>query len=145
MQLTITIEGKLLGRAKPLFANWCIPLPIELSSDSNHLTLQELLTKIILKDIEAFCTRQEQRRLTHVLTKSQIQQGVELGKVEMGGSDLQYEVDSQAAVDKALQAFEDGLYFVFVDEEQQLDLDGVERQRDPINTDKCWVSFLKRQ
>ena len=73
--------------------------------------------------MEAFRTRREQRRLTRVLTKADISLGVERGKVDMGGRDLEQEVEPQAAVDNALQAFEDGLYFVFIDDEQQQALD----------------------
>lgn len=121
---TIFVEGKLLGRTKPLFTDWCIPLPPELSFDGNRLTLRELLTRIVLEELEAFCTRQEQQRLTRVLTKSEIQQGVDLGKVDMGGRDLQQQVDPQAPVENALQGFKDGFYFVFINDEQQQDLDG---------------------
>ena len=42
----------------------------------------------------------------------------------MGGRDLQQQVDPQAAVENALQGFEDGFYFVFINDEQQQDLDG---------------------
>lgn len=120
---TIFVEGKLLGRTKPLFTDWRIPLPPELSCDGNRLTLRELLKRIVLEEVEAFRTRQEQQRLTRVLTKAEIQQGVDLGKVDMGGRNLQQQVDPQVAVDNALQSFEDGFYFVFIDDEQQQDLD----------------------
>jgi len=123
MQSTITVSGKLLGRTKPLFTDWRIPLPPDISSNGKRPTLRELLTRIVLEEVEAFRTRQEQRRLNRILTKAEIAQAVERGKVDMGGRDLQQEIEPQAAVDNALQAFEDGLYFVFIDDEQQQELD----------------------
>lgn len=122
MQSTITIEGKFLGRSKPLFADWLITLPPD-SNNGKRLTLRDLLTRIVLEEVEAFRTRQEQRHLTRVLTKAEIKQGVERGKVDMGGRDKEQEIEPQAAVVNALQAFEDGFYFVFIDDEQQQELD----------------------
>lgn len=67
--------------------------------------------------------RQEQRRLTRILTTGEIEQGVQRGKIDMGGHDWNQQVEPQAAVDNALQAFADGFYFVFIDDEQQQELD----------------------
>jgi hypothetical protein len=50
---------------------------------------------------------------------------VEQGKVDSGGSELDQKVEAQPAVEVALQAFEDGLYFVFVDDNQIEDLDAM--------------------
>lgn len=122
MEATITISGKLLGRTKSLFPDWCIPLPPEFAR-GKHLTLRELLTRIVLAEVKSFRTRSEQRRLTRVLTKTEIASALKKGKVDMGGRDLEQEVEPQAAVDSALQAFEDGFYFVFIDDEQQEDLE----------------------
>lgn len=47
------------------------------------------------------------------------------GKVDAGGSDLDQVVESEQAVETALQAFIDGLYFVFLDEQQQENLDEI--------------------
>jgi hypothetical protein len=52
------------------------------------------------------------------------------GKVDAGGREgASAEVDERAAVETALLAFEDGLYFVFVDDAQQESLDGEVRLR----------------
>ncbi len=119
MQTTITVTGKILGQKKPLFTDWAISLPPDLFGSGDRLTLRDLITRIVLEEVEAFRERQEERRLTRVLSKAEIEQGVERGKVDMGGHDLAQEVDPQAAVDTALQAFEDGLYLVVIDEQQQ--------------------------
>lgn len=122
-QSTITISGKLLGKSKPLFTDWNIPLPPEILGGRQHLTLRDLITRIVLEEVEAFRTRQEQQHLIRILSKAQIQQGVAKGKIEMGGKDFEGEVNAQASVDNALQAFEDGFYYIFIDDEQQERLD----------------------
>jgi hypothetical protein len=48
---------------------------------------------------------------------------VERGKVDAGERDLGQKVNTANAIAIALQAFEDGLYFVFIDELQQTNLD----------------------
>lgn len=119
MSSTINVSGKVFGKTKPLFSDWSIPLPENL----NPITLRALLTQIVKAEVEAFCTRKEQRRLTRFLTPLEIELGKEKGKIEMGGIDISSPVDSQEAVDNALQGFLDGLYFVFIDEKQQESLD----------------------
>jgi hypothetical protein len=123
MQSTIAISGKLLGKSKPLFTDWYVPLPPEIFGGGQHLTLRDLLVQIVSEEIDAFRTRQEQKRLISVLSKTQIEQGKRQGKIDMGGKDYQQDVDPQAAIDNVLQAFEDGLYYVFIDDEQQEALD----------------------
>ncbi len=120
---TITVAGKVLGRSKPLFTDWRVPLPPSISDGGEVLTLRILLTQIVLSEVEAFQTRQEQKRLINVLTKAEVEQKVLLGKVDMGGEDLNPDVDPQIAVANALQSFEDGLYFIFIDDIQQHKLD----------------------
>jgi hypothetical protein len=118
MQPTIRISGKLLGRNQSLFPDWHLSLDSQLFNSSKGLTLGELLTEIIQSEVEAFRTRQEQRKLISLLSPEAIQQGVLRGKIEMGGQELSQEVNIKAAIERALQAFEDGLYYVFLDDEQ---------------------------
>ncbi|HZT42854.1 MAG TPA: hypothetical protein VFA07_11870 [Chthonomonadaceae bacterium] len=120
---TITIEGKVFGQKRPLFTDWAIPLQPEESTGGERLTLRAFIARVVREEVKAFQERQEQRRLVQALTQADITRGLMKGKIDMGGRDLQQEVDPQAAVDAALLAFEDGIYYVFVDEEQQTDLD----------------------
>ncbi|NLS80168.1 MAG: hypothetical protein GXY76_23265 [Chloroflexi bacterium] len=61
--------------------------------------------------------------MARVLTSGEIAQGLAAGKVDTGGHEARQTVDPQAAVATALQAFEDRLYLVFVDGQQQMSLD----------------------
>jgi hypothetical protein len=119
MAPTLTLSGKMLGKTQPLFTDWHLPLP----ALATALTLRDLLTQIVRAEVDGFETRQRQRRLLQILSPAQISAGVEQGKVDLGGSDLAQEVDVEQAIATALQAFEDGLYFVFLDEQQQENLD----------------------
>lgn len=118
----LVISGRGLGRKqKPLFEDFSIPLPPE-STDGGGLTLRELITRIVVSEVEAFRDRQQLRRLGRVLSAGQIQEGIERGKVGVGDS-LNQSVDTDLAVGTAIQGFEDGLYLVVIDETEQRDLD----------------------
>ena len=118
----LTVTGKALGRRKPLFADWSIPLPPDLRGEGT--TLRDIITHLVRTELCAFKERREQRRVFRALTAREVEAGVEKGKVEMGGSELPAQVvDDDEAVATALQAFEDGLYLVVIDEQEQKDLD----------------------
>jgi hypothetical protein len=111
----LTIDARLWGQKKPLFAGWALELPREAGT---HLSLRELITCVVQAEVRAFQERQAERRLARVLSPGQIEQALTRGKVDLGQSELNQAVDLASAVSAALQAFEDGLYFVFVAGEQ---------------------------
>ena len=121
----ITVKGKVVGQARPVFPDWSLPLPPEMGS-AGQLTLRALITRIVLEEVEVFKLRQQERRLTRVLSPADIGRGAVSGKVSMGGLDGrsgEQEVDADAAVAAALQAFEDRFYYVFIDDVQGEALD----------------------
>ena len=119
----LTIDAIVLGRKKPLFSDWSVALPPDAGDGGEPWTLRRLITQIVLTEVAAFRERQEERKVIKALTAAQIDQGVAKGKVDMGGRDLKQNVDPDAAVAAALQAFEDGIYLVVLDGEEQRDLD----------------------
>lgn len=118
----LSITGKALGRKKPLFADFSIPFPPELG-DGGSLTLRDLIGRVVRHEVLAFRQRQEDRKVVHALTARQIEEGAARGKIDSGGRDLKQEVDVDDAIATALEAFEDGLYLVVVDEAEQRSLD----------------------
>lgn len=120
--LTLTVGAKVVGQRKALFNDWQVPLPPDLDG-SRRATLRDLITLVVQNEVEAFRTRQEERRLAKVLTAAEIEQGAAKGKIELGERDLQQEVDEEVAIATALQAFEDGFYYVFLDDVQQENLE----------------------
>jgi hypothetical protein len=121
MSTTLTISGKVMGKTRPTFTDWELTLPQAI--DPAELSLRSLLTHLVFAEVSAFETRQSQRRLLRILSPEQIQLGLEQGKVDSGGSELDQKVEADAAIEVALQAFEDGLYFVFIDDDQIETLD----------------------
>ncbi|HTE21092.1 MAG TPA: hypothetical protein VK689_22225, partial [Armatimonadota bacterium] len=118
-----TVETRSVGRKQSLIPQWSFLLPPDLSGHSEPLTLRWLITRVVLEEVRAFRERQDRRSLTQVLSGSEIEEGAARGKVDMGGRGLDQEVDDSAAVLTALQAFEDGLYLVILDGEEQRELD----------------------
>ena len=112
---TLTIEGKQFGRGgKSLFPNFEMPLPAAWHGAA--ITLRDLLDGVVRAEVAAFETRQAQRTVLQTLSATRIAEGVAKGKVDSGGSpDAAVTVDADEAVANALQSFEDGRYFVFVD------------------------------
>jgi hypothetical protein len=118
----LTLSARIAGRRKPLVPDWKMPWPPE-ETGGEALTLRELITRIVHNEVQAFLKRQEERKLVRILTDREIESGLDKGRVDSGGRDLHQKVDPDEAVSTALQAFEDGLYLVFLDEEEQRDLD----------------------
>ncbi len=125
----ITVEARVVGQRKPVVAGWPLTLAAPPAAGrgagEETMRLRDLLSQVVRQEALAFRQRQEERRLVRVLSPAQIQQAVERGKVDMGGTSAAEsgaEVDDEAAVATALQSFEDGLYFVFLDGQQQHDL-----------------------
>lgn len=109
------LESRIIGRKKPFEHQ-----PIALTRTS--LTLQDLLTEVVERQVEQFNTRQQDQQLLQVLTPAAYSKGIEQGKIISGGQEHQQVADVQEAIEVAIQAFKDGLYYVFLEEEQLEDL-----------------------
>lgn len=109
------IETKTLGSRVRPFEPWEVQFS---GATSETLPLKAFLTRIVLQEVEAFKLRQEERKLERVLSPAQLSEAAARGKVDMGGRDLTQALDPGAAVETALLAFEDGIFYVFVDEVQ---------------------------
>ena len=119
----LTISGKALGQRKPLFADFSVPIP-DAGKSGSTITLRELIAHIVRHEVAAFKERQEDKRLLKALTAKQIQEGLQKGKVDMGGHEEAVQtVDPDAAVATALEAFRDGLFLAIIDGEERTELD----------------------
>jgi hypothetical protein len=120
---TLTIEGKRFGRgAKALFPNFQMPLPDAWRSGAT-ITVRDLLDTVVRSEVAAFQTRQEARTVLQTLSPAQIAEGVAKGKIDSGGrEDERQPVDADESVKVALQAFEDGLYYVLINDDQKTSL-----------------------
>lgn len=119
----IVVEGKVIGQRRPLFADWQLAMPPSWESAVRPPTLRELIEEIVRGEVRAFQDREQQRSMIRTLTQADIERGLMKGKVDSGGRQAGAPVDPAEAVATAIQAFQDGLYYVFIDEEQQTELD----------------------
>lgn len=119
----LTISARALGKRKPLVPDWQVPFPPKEQGGGEPITLRQLITRIVRREVEAFKQRQEDRQVVRILTERQIEEGLGKGKVDAGGRNLHQFVDADEAVAVALQAFEDGLYLVILDGEECRELD----------------------
>jgi len=132
------ISAKSLGSKKPLFADFSVPLPPG-SDEAGEMTLRRLIDSIVRGEVAAFRHRQSEVNLVRALTARQIDAGAAAGRITSGGSEVEAQpVDEEAAVGAALQAFEDGLYFVVIDDEQYRELDA----RVPLQPDSR-ITFIR--
>jgi hypothetical protein len=130
---TIKVEARIIGKRRPTPAPRYVPLPLALlrgvSGAKNPFRLRDLIEYIVCEEVRAFQQRQEEHRLLPVLSPQELTDAAGRGKIAMGGADDSQhgqhnsEVDEHAAVQIALQGFVDGLYLVFLDGQQQHDLD----------------------
>jgi len=116
----LTISAKALGRKKPLFADWSVPLP---EASKSAATLRDLIGHVVRAEVADFKERQAEKRLLKALTTKEMAEGLARGKIDAGGRDLDQVVDPDQAVAVALQAFADGLYLVVLDDRELRDLD----------------------
>ncbi len=123
----IRVEGKVFGQKRPLFTDFSVPLPPAAYDSGDEggarLTLRALIACVVTEEVKAFTERQEARRLVQVLSRADIERGLMKGKIDLGGKQDAQPAEGDAAIATALLAFEDGLYYVFVDDAQQTDLD----------------------
>jgi hypothetical protein len=118
----LTVSGKTIGRKKPLFDDFSVPPPED--SHDGGSTLRDLIESIVQHEVAAFQQRQTDHQLIRALTAREIDAGVEAGKIDSGGSEVEPQhVDEADAVATALQAFEDGMYLVVIDGQEQRALD----------------------
>ncbi|MDS0525126.1 hypothetical protein NNC19_05485 [Clostridium sp. SHJSY1] len=86
-------------------------------------TLRELIGKIVTKNVEEFNENLKKERIVDYLTGQQIEGKANEGKVSFGTIYNEDTQDLNKAIDTALLAYEDGLYKVFVGDEETECLD----------------------
>jgi hypothetical protein len=135
---TLAVRGQLLGSKKVLFPDRFWTYPAEWESNAGRTTLRDLISRIVSDEVAAFRRRQTERRLFRVLTEREIVEGAGRGKIDPAGHAEQQEIAEEAAVSRAIEAFSDGLYFIFIDGEQQTDL------HQPVYIQpNCVITFIR--
>ncbi|EHS59089.1 hypothetical protein [Paenibacillus sp. Aloe-11] len=110
MKLVVTVKS--LGKRKPAL----VRKEMELSPVPQ--TLRELIAATVALNIQRLQEKQDSVALIPFLTGEEIQMQGETGKVGFGSIYNDAIPNIKDAVDTAMQAFEDGLYRVFVRDEE---------------------------
>ena len=119
----LKVTGKSLGSRRKLFADFSIPIQPQWLGDDG-VTLRDLITATVTEQVAAYEKRQADRQFIRALTAKDISAGIEKGKIDSGGSEIEpVKIDGSAALATALEAFSDGLYLVSVAGEEKKDLD----------------------
>lgn len=111
--MNVTMTVKQIGRKKALTTQ-----NYSLGNFSSQPTLTELLTRIVTLEVNAFRERQADNQFLRVLTETQLLEAADTGKINLGGQEFTQEVNTDEAIQTAIQAFQDGLYYVFNGETQ---------------------------
>ncbi|UZR97615.1 hypothetical protein [Chondrinema litorale] len=117
--MNINYSVKQMGKKHPLIGK----NTIEIEDIGQEPTLKKLIEAVVIQQVEAFNARKSEKNLIKYLQKSEIDTQKESGKIGFNDSYNDTKADVKAAIDNALLAFEDGIYCVFVDEEQVEKLD----------------------
>ena len=109
------IETKIVGRRIP-FESRALDVP------EGTYSLRELLKLVVQAEVAAYQERQNSVSVLRVLTERELADGAASGKISISPQERAGVADLQEATETAMTAFKDGLYYVFVDEEQIEDL-----------------------
>ncbi|GGO38839.1 hypothetical protein [Deinococcus humi] len=112
------VETKIVGRRTP-FERRPTSLP------DGPQTLRSLLTTLVHQEVAAYHERQESVGMLRVLTERDLSDGAAMGRISVAPQERSGTVTVKDATQTALQAYGDGLYYVFVDDEQIEGLDQV--------------------
>ena len=121
----ILIEAKLVGKKKSLVPQWGIPMPEDWRDGKKPITLRDLITRVVSVEFDKFQTRQKESNFVQFLSEKEISDALVTGKVKLGEGETQHTYTKDQVIGIALQAFEDGLYFVFIGDDQYTELDQV--------------------
>ena len=115
MEVRMLVEVKVVGS------------PVESAdravSIAGEITLRALLVELVTGEAADYERRRGERLLWHVLTDKQVVAGQRIGRIVSGGRTAPPAPPLAQATERAIEAFNDGLFFVVLDGRQIEDLD----------------------
>ena len=126
----LTIQLKRLGKKK------IKQVPISL--DSTPENLKELISACVRSEVKRYNEKREGVQVISFLTPVEIQEQGESGKVSFGDQANTTLAQEEIAVENALLAYKDGLYLVFINDDEITAIDA------PIKlSEESVVSFIR--
>jgi hypothetical protein len=112
----VIVETKIVGDSSSPDAH-------EVAVGREVVTLRQLLEVLVSHELAAYERRRTSSRTLRVLTPSDLARGAETGRFGREARGVPAAPPLDEAVARAIEAFTDGLYFVFLDDVQLEDLD----------------------
>ena len=106
----LTLQLKRLGKKK-------IHL-LEFEIEKQPQTLKELIEQCVKSEVKRYNEKREEIKLMSFLSPKDIQEQSETGKIGFGDLENRELAQVDEAIANALLAFEDGLFVLFVDDEE---------------------------
>ncbi|XVL61102.1 hypothetical protein PWP87_04775 [Paenibacillus amylolyticus] len=115
--MNVWITVKSLGKRKPVLAKQAAELP-----ETTH-TLRQLIENMVALQLKALQDKKQQAELLSYLMPDDIEAQGAAGKVGFGAVYNEGVPDLNVAMETAITAYEDGLYKVFLNDEELQELD----------------------
>lgn len=115
MEIKVTV--KQLGRKHPVLSEQ----KLDIAHDENTISLKNLLQLIVQQQVEAFNAKSfelEDEDYTKIPQENYLNILTDTGKVGFGSIYNDKKADLEKAQENAIQAFEDGMFAVFYNDEQ---------------------------
>lgn len=114
----LVIRAKVVGRRGSSFT------PLHLDGSFSFKTARDLLCSVVEQQVYEFRLSKQEAQLLRVLSIESIENGWNTGKIISGAQDQDARVPLVPdAIHAAIQAFEDGLFYMFVNDVQVEKLD----------------------
>jgi hypothetical protein len=104
---------KSLGKREAYFEK------VEFELMKNPQSMAELLSELVSINVSAYNTRIQEASIIHFLTKQEMEEKGNVGKIDFDISYNEQKAEVQESIQTAIQAFEDGLFKVFVNDIEQ--------------------------
>ncbi|MAT43648.1 MAG: hypothetical protein CL609_15025 [Anaerolineaceae bacterium] len=112
MDLTINIETNVIGKNQQHERCW----EMIIVNPEIILTLKDLVTELVREEVNTWNLSNQKRRLYPVLSFEEFENGYLAGKFDF--KEKRKDIEPEKEVIKAIEAFENGSYYVFVNGEQ---------------------------
>ncbi|HEY3782920.1 MAG TPA: hypothetical protein VGL56_17685 [Fimbriimonadaceae bacterium] len=114
------VELKTPGTKGPTFAPWDFEPDFD-ESGGESFRVRHLIAKLVRESIKDFNLREKESTF-RFLTPAALDKGAQTGKF-LSPREERQRPDEEQAIGQALQAFEDGLYLLFIDDEEKRSLE----------------------
>ncbi len=118
--MEIKVNVKQLGKRKASVVPVAYDLPL---GADGFFTVRELITELVKSGVAQYHEKLEQQEILKCLTKEEIDDRAQSGKISFGAVYSEKRADTAHAVENAIQCFEDGIYRIFLNDRALEDLE----------------------